>query len=265
MTTDESKAPIVERIFIQVGPDITVTVDSSTFVPTPKQTAQWHTYVRKRAHAIQRSGIVQDLVAWIRSLIFIPEGGFTDSSVRWRWHRWAESESFMFANPAGQNIIDWLTRPYELRGEQAIPPTIPRILDLAVQGVLALEGLNDDWYMWVHTLFVLDKPGDPAIIVPTPAKLPPEAMTYRQAAAARREADDRDTQGQRDELEMLRKALVAHRATGLSDYKIGTTTQEGRRFLELKGVGQDASRRQITNTIANALRNSKPRRGNRPR
>lgn len=255
--SDDSDAPIVERIFIQVGPDITVTVDKSTFMPTPKQTAQWHTYVRKRALTIQENSVVQDFVAFIRSIVFIPEGGFTDSGPRWAWQNWAEGA--MLVGPGVQDIIDTLTYPYTLRGEQAIPPTIPRIIDLAIKRVMALEELdNDDWWLWIHSLFVLHTPGDPTVVLLTPAKLPPDTLTHRQAAARRASLDNRAQQAHRDELAALRKALATHRAAGLSPYKIGTTTQEGQRFLALKGVGQDASRRQITNTIANALRNSKP-------
>ncbi len=254
--TDDSKVPIVERILIQVGPDITLTVDKSTFVPTPKQTKQWHAYVRKRARAIQGNGVVHEIVTVIRSIASIPDGGFTDSGDRWGWQNWAEGVTLV--GPGVQDLIDKLTYPYTLRGDQAIPPTIPHILDLAIHRVMAIEELDDCWWLWVHALFVLHMPGDPTIVMPTPAKQPLESLTYRQAAAARLQADVRDRQDQRAELEALRKALATHRAAGLSAYKIGTTTKEGQRFLALKGVGQDASRRQITNTIANALRNSKP-------
>jgi len=253
--SDNSLPPIVRRIIIGIGPDLTVTVDETTVVPSTQQTKQWHAYVRKRALAVQGNSTVQQLVAFIRALVFIPDGGFVDSDARWAWQGWAESESFRFADPAGQEIIDWLTHPHTWLGEQAIPPTIPRILDLAIKRVEAIEELNDDdWWLWVHSLFVLHTPGDPTVIMPTPLKLPLESLTYRQAAATRRLADDRDSQGQRDELAALRKSLMDHQATGLSPYKIGTTTEEGRRFLELKGVSLNAERRQITNTIANAIR-----------
>ncbi len=256
--SDESKAPIIERILIQVGPDITVTVDGSTVVPTPKQTRQWHTYVRKRALAVQGNSIVQDFVALIRSIVFIPEGGFTDSTARWTWQSWAEAEHVRYAGPGVQELIDKLTHPYTLRGEQAIPPTTPRILDLAIKRVMAIEQLDDDWWLWLHSLFVLHTPGDPAVIMPTPSRLPLESLTYRQATSTRRVADDRDTQSHRSEMAKLTKALLHHHKTGISPYQIGVTTPEGRRFLELKGLSQEADRRKIINTIAYAIRKQRP-------
>ncbi len=254
--SDDSDAPIVERIFIQVGSDMTVAVDKSTFVPSPKQTAQWQAYVRKRARVIQGNSVVHEIVAVIRSLASIPDGGFTDSGARWAWQHWAEGVTLV--GPGVQDLIGKLTYPYTLRGDQAISPTIPHIIDLAIHRVIIIEEIDDCWWLWLHALFVLHTPGDPTVVMPTPAKQPLESLTYRQAAAARLQADVRDYQDQRAELEALRKVLATHRAAGLSAYKIGTTTKEGQRFLALKGVGQAASRRQITNTIANALRNSKP-------
>jgi len=250
--TDDSKAPIVERILIQVGPDITLTVDKSTFVPTPKQTKQWHAYVRKRARAIQGNGVVHEIVAVIRSIASIPDGGFTDSGARWGWQNWAEGVTLV--GPGVQDLIDKLTYPYTLRGDQAIPPTIPHILDLAIHRVMVIEELDDCWWLWVHALFVLHTPGDPTIVMPTPAKQPLESLTYRQADTARGLADDRDEQ----EIATLRDALMTHHAAGLSPYKIGTMTDAGRQYLELKGVRPNADRRQITNTIANAIRKQRP-------
>lgn len=254
----KSIPPIVKQIVIGIGPDLTVTVDESTIVPSPQQTKRWHAYVRKRALAVQGNSVVQDFVALIRSIIFIPEGGFTDSIARWTWQRWAESECFMFTGPGAQDLINNLTEPYTLTGAQAIPPTIPRILDLAIKRVEAIEELtDDDWWLWVHSLFVLHTAGDPAVVMPTPAKLPLESLTYRQAARERRRADDRGNESQRSELLQLQKAILRHHKAGMSPYKIGTQTSEGRRFMELKGRGANEDRRKIIDTICAVTRKHK--------
>lgn len=257
---NNSISPAIQKLigFDTSGPDVTITINACTTQLSNNDRRQWEKYVRQRAVLVQQEPQIASLICAMRPLLAVPSEGFIVAKEKFEWQIFGHSDHMLIKN--AQPIIDELTAPFRFRGQNTITPTPYNILDLTIKRIISIAELDDSWWLWVHSLFLMASPGDPVIVVNEPAKLPIAAMTHRQATAERQRVEAKKSATVRKEEVRLKQAILRYHAQGLSPYRIGIDTPEGKRYLELKGLSirdPHKDRQKIINTINTVIRTYK--------